>query len=528
MFKQFRDTELTNKGFTVANASASGKTQYKITKAVSTATDISGYKTEDVKNLTSLPNEIDSGIITDYHAQDNKDNVSVIKLNFDNSVFKDGYEIRAVALYARVEGEANEFLHSVTITDSVVTIPAVSGNVYDGFDLDMAIFTGSNKNITVDIADENNATVKYVQDAIAQADVNLSKYVDTKTSNLQDQISTKANSKDLKSAIDDINGKLSEKTSNEDFNELASKSFTKGDDWISKLNTLDDVRNTLPNGFYQIGAGKFLPKESSGWGLIIKQTIFDTFITYIDQYNGIIWVTSYVGKWHEWEKCGGVDELQQFINDNFVKKELMDKAISQVNQNITDVSNGIKNSSIAKQKDYIGGTSGDILEMMRNKDDGIYYITNFTGNGLPDDFGNWGFLIRLSFGGDHTIMAISTNDDGSVWSNTFSGYYNSYRGWVSLGSKKHQLDDMYQKRDLVIDAKYQILDVFYLKDGYYHVQNNWNGAPDGFSGFGIISKISLGDMNNWPDVDVTLRDALGNVWTNTFGMNKWNGWRKIA
>lgn len=163
--KQFRDTELTNVGFSVSNKAAIGKTQFSTTRAVSTDVDLSTYKIDDLKNLTSLPNEINSGIITDYDMQGNS--VSAIKINFNNSNFKDGYVVRAVGMYAKENGSDKEFLHSITVSDSPVYIPAVSGNVYDGFYFTMAIFSGSNKNINIKIADETNATVKYVDDAVS-------------------------------------------------------------------------------------------------------------------------------------------------------------------------------------------------------------------------------------------------------------------------------------------------------------------------------------------------------------------------
>lgn len=168
--KQFRDTELTNVGFSIANKAALGKTQYTTTRAVSTDVDLSGYKTEDLKNLTKLPGEINSGIITDYDMPGN--NVSAIKINFNNNGFKDGYIVRAVALYAKENGSSDEFLHSITVTDTPVNIPAISGNVFTGFYLTLAIFSGNNKNINIKLSDETAATVKYVDEQIAKVDLN--------------------------------------------------------------------------------------------------------------------------------------------------------------------------------------------------------------------------------------------------------------------------------------------------------------------------------------------------------------------
>lgn len=169
MIKQFRNTELTNLGFSVSNKASLGKTKFETTRAVSTDVDLSQYKREDIKNLTSLPNEINSGVLMDYDMRG--DNVSAIKIDFNNSKFKDGYIVKAVGIYAKEADSDKEFLHSVTVTDSPVTIPAVDGNVFDGFYLTVAIFSGSNKNISVKLTDETTATVKYVDDMVANLNI---------------------------------------------------------------------------------------------------------------------------------------------------------------------------------------------------------------------------------------------------------------------------------------------------------------------------------------------------------------------
>ncbi|CAI2673747.1 hypothetical protein AKUA2003_PHAGE200510 (plasmid) [Apilactobacillus kunkeei] len=207
--KQFRDTELTNVGFSVSNKAAIGKTQFSTTRAVSTDVDLSGYKIDDLKNLTSLPNEINSGIITDYDMQGNS--VSAIKINFNNSNLKDGYVVRAVGMYAKENGSDKEFLHSITVSDSPVYIPAVSGNVYDGFYFTMAIFSGSNKNISIKIADETNATVKYVDDAVSGLSKDVLKKIDDLNKKITN-VDTKTPETNAKNYADEIVKNLSDKS----------------------------------------------------------------------------------------------------------------------------------------------------------------------------------------------------------------------------------------------------------------------------------------------------------------------------
>lgn len=83
-------------------------------------------------------------------------------------------------------------------------------------------------------------------------------------------------------------------------------------------------------------------------------------------------------------------------------------------------------------------------------------------------------------------------------------------------------------RSYVFDDKNkrELLSVFYMPDGNYHVQNDYANAPEGFSGWGILEKTSMGNPYSWPDVRLTLIDADGTTWHAIYGYDKWNGWVK--
>lgn len=243
--KQFRDTELTNAGFSVSNKAAIGKTQYTTTRAVTTDVDLSNYKIDDLKNLTSLPNEINSGIITDYEMPGN--NVSAIKINFNNSNFKDGYVVRAVGMYAKESGSDKEFLHSITVSDSPVYIPAVSGNVFDGFYLTMAIFTGNNKNISINISDETYVTTKRFNDAIsdvtniAKSSVQKSDFDEFKAK-INDDFMAKINAIDLSKPETSANAYTDNK-----INALNINQYAKNTDLNSNVNNINSQINNVKN-----------------------------------------------------------------------------------------------------------------------------------------------------------------------------------------------------------------------------------------------------------------------------------------
>lgn len=205
MAKQFRNTVLTNQGFAVSNKASLGKTKFEITRAVATDENLSGYKTEDLKNLTDLTGNKVNGIFKDYDMP--ADGVSAIKIDFNNSEKTSGYTINAVGIYAKEEG-GEEFLHSITVTDTPVIIPEVNGTVYDGFHLTVAIFSGDNKNITIHLADETTATIKYVNDKIAGIDLSSAVkdakyYTDSKVDGLN--IGQYAKSSDVDNKIAGLN-----------------------------------------------------------------------------------------------------------------------------------------------------------------------------------------------------------------------------------------------------------------------------------------------------------------------------------
>lgn len=230
---------MTNKGFSVSNKAALGQTKFTTTRAVSTDVDLSSYKEEDLKNLTKLPGEVDSGSISDYEIEGN--NVSAIKIDFNNSNFTDGYTVRAVGIYAKEEN-GEEFLHSLTVSDTPVIIPAASGNVFDGFILTVAIFTGNNKNISIKLADENTATVKYVDDKYKAA----ISYTDEQVKLLNNKIANIDLSGAVKSANNYTDGKFSavdNKIANIDLSGAVKSANNYTDSKVAGLNISQYAKN---------------------------------------------------------------------------------------------------------------------------------------------------------------------------------------------------------------------------------------------------------------------------------------------
>lgn len=233
----FKDTVLTNKGFSISNKAALGKTQFSIFKAVSTDSDLTGYKIEDLKNLTSLPNEIESGTLSDYDSPESS--ISVIKMNFDNSKFQKGYTVRAIGLYGK-DIDGNVFLHSLTVSDTPIVIPEVTGNIFDGLNHSITIFSGDNHKMNVDLEQQGAASVHYV-------DQSIQKISDGIKNDIQPSL-------DGKVSKEESNNKFTQLNQNIEDAENRSKKYY--DDRLKFFNSLNDLNNaTAPEGTIAIVKG---------------------------------------------------------------------------------------------------------------------------------------------------------------------------------------------------------------------------------------------------------------------------------
>lgn len=413
--KQFRDTELTNTGFSVSNKAALGKTQYSTTRAVTTDVDLSSYKVDDLKNLTSLPNEINSGIITDYDMPGN--NVSAIKINFNNSNFKDGYVVRAVGMYAKESGSDKEFLHSITVSDSPVYIPAVSGNVFDGFYLTMAIFTGNNKNINIKIADETNATVKYVDDAVSKvANVAnnatpsdaFNKYV-VSNNNVIDRLRVKDN---------DLQGQIN--------NSLK---------FVRNLTSDDDLNKFITSDYYSIyELNGQIPKNAPAdlknpYGVVVMIGNFQQ-----TQYiiTDSVYFRTATNTWkNDWKTLATTDAINQ-INSSI---SVLSQAISDAST-IASKANGLASQAQATAYNglqYRGFWTGRKYWDWNGQPDGIYSIdiNQQPRDGMiPREFTGWGILILITnISNQDRYCTLQDNNNHMFRNHQFVGS-GGFSGWI--------------------------------------------------------------------------------------------------
>lgn len=206
MVKLFKNTTLTNAGFKVANKAAVGILKYEIIRAASTDVDLTKYTDDELKNLTSLPNELNSGEIVDRDDSKDDNSLSTISTLFNNKNYENGYTINAVGIYGKTD-DGKEFLHSVTVSETPVIVPEWTTNKFDGLGLDVAIVSGDNKHMEVDLSDAGNASIGYVQKALANLDITSAT---TKANEYTDaQLKNYTNNENLQPKLDE---KLDKKT----------------------------------------------------------------------------------------------------------------------------------------------------------------------------------------------------------------------------------------------------------------------------------------------------------------------------
>lgn len=160
---KYNESILTNAGLDLASRAANGKTKFIITKATATGDDLSKMSEEDLQSLTKLPNEKQTGLITNQDDNiPNSNSVIGTELLFTNNGLKESYSINAVALYAKEDGKDNEILYAITTAQQPEFIPDFADQVLLQFRLTIYVIVGRTENVTVTVDPTGMASREYV------------------------------------------------------------------------------------------------------------------------------------------------------------------------------------------------------------------------------------------------------------------------------------------------------------------------------------------------------------------------------
>ncbi|WDT65108.1 phage tail protein [Companilactobacillus crustorum] len=170
---KYNESILTSAGLDLASRAANGKTKFTITKATATGDDLSGLSEEDLQALTKLPNEVQTGTITNQDENiPNSNSVIGTELLFTNDGLEDSYSINAVALYAKEDDKDEEILYAITTAQQPEFIPDFADQVLLQFRLTIYVIVGRTENVTVTVDPTGMASKEYVDGKLGEIDVN--------------------------------------------------------------------------------------------------------------------------------------------------------------------------------------------------------------------------------------------------------------------------------------------------------------------------------------------------------------------
>lgn len=167
---KYSETILTANGLDLATRAANGKVNFSLTRAAATSDDLTEM---DLQNLTKLPNEKQSGTITNQDENvPNSQAVIGTEILFTNEGIDEGYLVNAVGLYAKEDGKDEEVLYAVNTAVEPEFMPNFADKVLLQFKITMYVIVGRTENVTVIVDPTGMASKEYVETRIGQIDIN--------------------------------------------------------------------------------------------------------------------------------------------------------------------------------------------------------------------------------------------------------------------------------------------------------------------------------------------------------------------
>ena len=153
---QYNKTVLTRAGLELAKKANAGKAKFGITRAVTSADDWSGKTTQDLEEVTAIPNIMQQGTIMDAEEVESNNSVIGVSLRFTNKDLSTGYQIRVIGLYVKEEGQDKDFLYAVTTAVTPEYMPGFGDKVLYRFNMQMYLVIGKAQAVNV-VIDEGTA-----------------------------------------------------------------------------------------------------------------------------------------------------------------------------------------------------------------------------------------------------------------------------------------------------------------------------------------------------------------------------------
>lgn len=180
----YANSQLTSAGLLLASRAAAGKTTFSLTRTTTSGKDLS---TVSVDELTVMPNEMQSGVLTDNSIVRLDDHtLKQVEVFFTNRDLKTSYPVNAIGIYAKETG-GSEILYAVIKAVEAEMMPSFADKVLLEFKLAVTVVVGQIQNVTVAVDPNGLATTTYVQNQQVAVALNEKSYeIDTAKLDLND------------------------------------------------------------------------------------------------------------------------------------------------------------------------------------------------------------------------------------------------------------------------------------------------------------------------------------------------------
>ncbi|RVU73624.1 hypothetical protein [Lactobacillus xujianguonis] len=165
---KYNKSVLTDAGLDLARRANAGKAKFKITRAVTSADDLSDTPIEQLAKVTEISNIMQTVQVTDAEEVEDNEALIGVSLRFTNKELKQGYKIRIIGLYAQEDGQANDFLYAISTAVEPEYLPAFDGSLYR-FSQQFYVVVGRANNVSVVIDDSTVVTIKKFEDHIKES-----------------------------------------------------------------------------------------------------------------------------------------------------------------------------------------------------------------------------------------------------------------------------------------------------------------------------------------------------------------------
>lgn len=176
---QYNKTVLTHAGLELAKRANAGQAKFGITRAVTSADDWSHKTVQDLEEVTTIPNIMQQGTIMDTEEVESNNSVIGVSLCFANKDLNTSYQIRIIGLYAKEEGQENDFLYAVTTAVTPEYMPDFSDEVLYRFNMQMYLVIGKAQAVNVVINDGSSVTHGQLDKYKSEVTANLKKIENT-------------------------------------------------------------------------------------------------------------------------------------------------------------------------------------------------------------------------------------------------------------------------------------------------------------------------------------------------------------